>query len=122
MADIGGIFTDGTSVFANGSLAGSACSSPFWPPTCYALAFAKSANPLGNDIFNAGTVLPAAELTTSPGGELRLFTDPSHVDYLWGSYFTNVTGPRPMPFTGSANVGYLLGYAIPAGTPFFGGL
>jgi hypothetical protein len=122
VADIGGIFTDGTSVFANGSLAGSACSDPFWPPTCYSLAFAKSANPLGNDIFNAGTVLPATELTTSTGGELRLFTDPSQVNYLWGSYFTNVTGARPMPLTGSPNVGYLLGYAIPTGTPFFGAL
>ena len=122
VADIGGIFTDGTSVFANGSIAGSACSQPFWPPTCYALAFAKSANPLGNDIFNTGTVLPATELTTSTGGELRLFTDPAQVDYLWGSYFTNVTGARPMPFTGSPNAGYLLGYAIPSGTPFFGSL
>jgi hypothetical protein len=122
VADIGGIFTDGTSVFANGSIAGSACSNPFWPPTCYSIAFAKSANPLGSDIFNTGTVLPATELTTSMGGELRLFTDPSKVDYLWGSYFTNVTGARPMPFTGSPNVGYLLGYAIPGGTPFFGPL
>lgn len=122
VADIGGIFTDGTSVYANGSLAGSACAMPFWPPTCYAIAFAKSANPLGNDIFNGGTVMPAADLTTSPGGELRLFEDPSHVQYLWGSYFTNVTGPRPMPFTGAANTGYLLGFAIPAGTPFFQGL
>jgi len=122
VADIGGIFTDGTSVFANGSIAGSACSMPFWPPTCYAIAFAKSANPLGNDIFNTGTVLPATELTTTTGGELRLFTDPSKVDYLWGSYFTNVTGARPMPLTGSPNVGYLLGYAIPGGTPFFGAL
>jgi hypothetical protein len=122
VADIGGIFTDGRSVFANGSIAGSACSQPFWPPTCYAIAFAKSANPLGKDTFNTGTVLPATELTTSMGGELRLFTDPAKVDYLWGSYFTNVTGARPMPFTGSPNVGYLLGYAIPGGTPFFGAL
>jgi len=122
VADIGGIFTDGTSVFANGSIAGTACSMPFWPPTCYAIAFAKSANPLGNDIFDTGTVLPATELTTSTGGELRVFTDPGKVDYLWGSYFTNVTGARPMPFTGSPNVGYLLGYAIPPGTPFFGAL
>jgi hypothetical protein len=122
VADIGGIFTDGTSVFANGSIAGSACSQPFWPPTCYSIAFAKSANPLGNDIFDDGTVLPATELTTTMGGELRLFTDPSQVNYLWGSYFTNVTGARPMPLMGSPNVGYLLGYAIPAGTPFFGTL
>jgi hypothetical protein len=122
VADIGGIFTDGTSVFANGSIAGSACGQPFWPPTCYAVAFAKSANPLGNDIFNTGTVLPASELTTSTGGELRLFADPNKVSYLWGSYFTNVTGARPMPFTGSPNIGYLLGYAIPGGTPFFGSL
>ncbi len=122
VADIGGIFTDGTSVYANGSIAGSACSQPFWPPTCYSLAFAKSANPLGNDIFDTGTVLPTTELPTTTGGELRLFTDPSQVNYLWGSYFTNVTGARPMPFTGAANVGYLLGYAIPPGTPFFGAL
>ncbi|HEX8795986.1 MAG TPA: hypothetical protein VF765_33785 [Polyangiaceae bacterium] len=122
VADIGGIFTDGTSVFANGSIAGSACSDPFWPPTCYAIAFAKSENPLGNDIFNTGTALPAAELTTSTGGELRLFTDSNQVDYLWGSYFTNVTGARPMPLKGSPNVGYLLGYAIPSATPFFGTL
>ncbi|HTQ43061.1 MAG TPA: hypothetical protein VMI75_09930, partial [Polyangiaceae bacterium] len=59
---------------------------------------------------------------TSTGGELRLFTDPSKVNYLWGSYFTNVTGARPMPVTGSPNAGYLLGYAIPGGTPFFGAL
>jgi hypothetical protein len=122
VADIGGIFTDGTSVYANGSIAGTACSMPFWPPTCYALAFAKSANPLGNDIFDTGTLLPATSLTTSPGGELRLFTDPGNVDYLWGSYFTNVTGPRPMPLTGSPNIGYLMGYAIPQATPFFGSL
>ncbi len=122
VADIGGIFTDGTSVYANGSIAGTACSMPFWPPTCYDLAFAKSANPLGNDIFDTGTVLPVTELTTSTGGELRLFQDSNQVDYLWGSYFTNVTGPRPMPLMGSANVGYLLGFPIPAGSPFFGAL
>ncbi|HTQ43112.1 MAG TPA: hypothetical protein VMI75_10185, partial [Polyangiaceae bacterium] len=95
VADIGGIFTDGTSVFANGSIAGSACSMPFWPPTCYAIAFAKSANPLGNDVFNAGTVLPAQYLPTSTGGELRLFQDGNGASYLWGDYFTNVTGARP---------------------------
>ncbi len=122
VADIGGIFTDGTSVFANGSIAGAACSNPFWPPTCYSIAFAKSANPLGNDIFDTGSVLPMNELTTSPGGELRLFTDPNQVNYLWGSYFTNVTGPRPMQLMGMPNAGYLLGYAIPSGTPFFGSL
>jgi hypothetical protein len=119
VADIGGIFTDGTSVYANGSIAGTACGMPFWPPTCYSLAFAKSANPLGNDIFNGGTVLPAVNLPTNMGGELRLFTDPASVHYLWGSYFTNVTGPRALAFSGSPNLGYLLGYAIPADTPFF---
>jgi hypothetical protein len=122
VADIGGIFTDGISVFANGSIAGSACSDPFWPPSCYSIAFAKSANPLGDRIFNTGTVLPASDLTTTMGGELRLFTDPGATNYLWGSYFTNVTGARPMPLTGVPNAGYLLGYAIPAGAPFFGAL
>ncbi|HEY1697098.1 MAG TPA: hypothetical protein VGG39_33290 [Polyangiaceae bacterium] len=122
VADIGGIFTDGASVYANGSIAGSACSQPFWPPTCYSIAFAKSANPLGHDIFDTGTLLPASELTTTTGGELRLFTDPAGTNHLWGSYFTNVTGPRPMPLTGAPDTGYLLGFAIPAGTPFFGAL
>ncbi|HEY6461480.1 MAG TPA: hypothetical protein VIY73_15040 [Polyangiaceae bacterium] len=122
VADIGGIFTDGTSVYANGSIAGSACSQPFWPPSCYAIAFAKSANPLGHDIFDTGTVLPATELTTTTGGELRLFTDPAGTNHLWGGYYTNVTGARPMPVTGAQNAAYLLGFAIPGGTPFFGAL
>jgi len=118
-ADIGGIFTDGVSVFANGSIAGTACGTPFWPPTCYSLAFAKSANPLGNDIFNSGTVLPVAYLPTNAGGEIRLFTDSSGKNYLWGSYFTNTPGTRPLPLTGAANAGYWVGFPVPSGTPFF---
>jgi hypothetical protein len=119
VADIGSIFTDGTSVYAGGSISGTACSQPTWPPTCYSLAFAKSSNPLGNDIFNSGTMLPATTLPTNMGAEIRLFTDPSGINYLWGTYFTNVTGPRALAFTGSANAGYLLGYAVPPDTPFF---
>jgi hypothetical protein len=118
-ADIGGIFTDGVSVFANGSIAGTACGVPFWPPTCYSLAFAKSANPLGNDIFNAGTILPVSYLPTNAGGEVRLFTDSSGNNSLWGSYFTNTPGSRPLPLTGAANAGYWVGYPVPSGTPFF---
>jgi hypothetical protein len=126
VADVSGIFTDGTSIFATAGIAGSACGggqTPFWPPSCYAIAMSKSTSALANDMFNSGVALPSSELTTETGSYVRYFDSPSGLGYLMGCYYTNVSGKNPLPISSpTSNVGYVVGYPIPPDAPYFAGM
>jgi hypothetical protein len=121
VADIQGVFTDGSTIYVTAGVAGTACANPYWPPSCYQLALSKATNPLGTDVFSNGTQLSPTELTSNTHSYTRFFQGGNGAAFLLGGYYTNNPGPRPLPASGPGNAAYLWAYPIPSDAPFFYG-
>jgi hypothetical protein len=119
VADLQGVFTNGTDVFMTAAVAGTGCSNPFWPPTCYSFSLSKAANPFATDTFSKGTLLPATELPSETHSYSRYIQDPSGQGYILGGYYTNAPGPRPLPISGGPNGAYVTAYPIPSQSSYF---
>ena len=119
VADLQGVFTNGTDIFMTAGVAGTGCSQPFWPPTCYAYTVSKATNPFATDTFSNGTRLPASELPSNTHSYSRYVQDPSGQGYILGGYYTNSPGARPLPIAGGPNGAYVTAYPIPTQSSYF---
>jgi len=119
VADLQGVFTNGTDVFVTAGVAGTGCSQPFWPPTCYAFTVSKTSNPFATDAFSSGTRLSASELPSNTHSYSRFIQDPRGRGYILGGYYTNAPGARPLPISGGPNGAVVTAYPIPSGSSYF---
>ena len=119
VADLQGVFTDGTDIFVTAGVAGTGCSQPFWPPTCYAFTVSKTTNPFATDTFSSGTLLSASELPSNTHSYSRYIQDPVGRGYILGGYYTNAPGARPLPLSGGANAAYVTAFPIPSQSSYF---
>jgi hypothetical protein len=119
VADLQGVFTNGTDIFVTAGVAGTGCAQPFWPPTCYAFTVSKTTNPFATDTFSNGTQLSASELPSNTHSYSRFIQDPNGRGYILGGYYTNAPGARPLPISGGPNAAYVTAYPIPSRSSYF---
>ena len=122
VADLQGVFTDGTDVYVTAGVSGTGCSQPFWPPSCYSFAVSKAASPFATDAFSHGTRLPASELPSDTHSYSRYIQDPHGRGYILGGYYTNAPGARPLPISGGPNGAVITAYPVPSHASYFGTL